>query len=536
MTVMQRVLWLVTIAGNLAGIMIWAQGLGPWLLMLTATYTLVGFYDLLYSHHTLNRLYPVVAYIRYILEFVRPEIRQYFIASNTDEKPFNREMRSLIYQRAKAVRDTKAFGTERNLYERGFLSISHALVPVDVCPESLRVTVGGADCLQPYSASRLNISAMSYGALSANAIRALNAGARMGGFAHNTGEGGISSYHLEAGGDLIWQIGSGYFGCRNDKGHFCPESFKINACKPEVKMIEIKLSQGAKPSHGGILPAAKITKELSEIRKVPMGQDCISPAAHSAFDSPKGLLQFIKQLRELSEGKPIGFKLCVGRKEDVMAIIKAMLETRIFPDFITVDGAEGGTGAAPVELTNRMGLPCIEGTHFVHNCLVGARLRKEIRIISSGITASGFNVLTKLAVGADMVNAARSMMMALGCIQSQTCNTNHCPTGIATQDPVRSRALNVTSKRQRVAHYHKATMESCFSLIGAMGIDDANKLDASDILQRTHDGIAMPFDSIHPSLKEGELLGENINDNFSRFWERASADSFKMASNTNRLL
>ncbi|WP_330925602.1 FMN-binding glutamate synthase family protein [Candidatus Sororendozoicomonas aggregata] len=530
MTVMQRVLWLVTIPGNLAGIMAWELGFSPWWLVLTVTYTLVGSYDYLCSHHTLNRLYPVVAYIRYVLEFIRPEIRQYFIASNTDEKPFNREMRSLIYQRAKAVRDTKAFGTERNLYERGFLSANHALVPVVVCQQSCRVTVGGTDCLQPYSASRLNISAMSYGALSANAIRALNGGAMMGGFAHNTGEGGISPYHLEAGGDLIWQIGSGYFGCRDDSGNFCPESFKENARRAEVKMIEIKLSQGAKPGHGGVLPAAKITQEVSEIRGIPMGQDCISPAAHSAFHSPKGLLKFIKQLRELSEGKPVGFKLCVGRKEDVMAIIKAMLEMRILPDFITVDGAEGGTGAAPVELTNHMGLPCIEGTYFLHNCLVGARLRKDIRIISSGITASGFNVLTKLAVGADMVNAARSMMMAMGCIQSRACNTNHCPTGIATQDPVRSKALNVTSKRERVAHYHKATMESCFSLIGAMGINDVNKLCPSHILQRTHDGLAVPFDSIHPSLKEGELLGKKINDSFSLFWERASADSFKAIS------
>jgi glutamate synthase domain-containing protein 2 len=523
---MQITFWLVAIVSNLIALILLSLGWSNLWLVAALAFTALGIYDLKFSPHTLNRLYPIAAYIRYALEHIRPEIQQYFIASNTNETPFNREQRSLVYQRAKRQLDTIPFGTQQDLLSSGYLSAMHSLAPKHVREENIRVTVGGPDCLQPYSSSRFNISAMSFGALSRNAIMALNKGAKLGDFYHNTGEGGISPYHIAGGGDLVWQIGTGYFGCRSSTGGFDAEKFKQKSNNNQVKMIEIKLSQGAKPSHGGLLPAAKISTEIASIRDIPMGQDCDSPSTHSAFDNPIGLLEFVKQLRELSNGKPVGFKLCIGVKSEFMAICKAMLETKITPDFITIDGAEGGTGAAPLEFSNRLGMPCLEATYFAHNCLVGIGLRDSIKIITAGKTASGFEMLSKLALGADIVNSARTMMLALGCIQSRTCNTNHCPTGIATQDPARSNALNVEKKHYRVSNYHYATIKSCMELIGAMGIDDPTQLTAKRILCRMDDDTTKPYAEIFPTLQENELLSDIINPHYLEDWNSADSQVF----------
>lgn len=526
MTTMQRVFWFLVIGGNALALLVWSQGMGSWLLVLSTAFTLLGLYDLFCSPHTLNRLYPVAAYIRYAMEYIRPEIRQYFIASDTEERPFTREQRSLVYQRAKRDRDTLPFGSQQELMSSGYLFAMHSLQPKVVKEEHIRTTVGGPQCTQPYNASRLNISAMSFGALSAHAILALNHGAKLGGFAHNTGEGGISPYHRQGGGDLIWQIGTSYFGCRDTSGQFDSQQFAQKAADSQVKMIEVKLSQGAKPSHGGLLPAAKITEEIAQIRQIPMAQDCRSPATHSTFDSPIGLLEFIQTLRSLCGGKPVGFKLCIGKKTEFMAICKAMLETGITPDFITVDGAEGGTGAAPLEFSNRLGMPCLEGTYFVHNCLVGCGLRKDITVICSGKTASGFELLQKLAAGADIVNAARTMMMALGCIQARSCNTNHCPTGIATQSTQRSNALDVEKKQQRVANFHRSTIAACMELVGAMGLDNPDDLTPALLYKRLPDQTNQRYDQIYPGLAANELLSKNINHYYGADWHEADATRF----------
>ena len=527
MTVMQRVFWRIAVPGNLLWILLWAFNLPGALCicLFMLPFTAIGLYDLFRSPHTLNRLYPVVAYLRYALEYIRPEIRQYFIASNTDERPFNREMRNLVYSRAKGQQDTLAFGSELDMLETGFMSLQHSILPVEAKEDSARVIVGNEQCSKPYSASRLNVSALSFGALSANAIKALNIGAKLGDFAHNTGEGGISIYHQQ-GGHLIWQIGTGYFGCRSDEGMFDPKQFEQKAAADAIKMIEIKISQGAKPSHGGILPAVKITQEIAAIRGVSTEEDCISPSRHSAFSTPIGLLEFVQQLRQLSTGKPIGFKLCIGKPGEFMAICKAMLETGIYPDFITIDGGEGGTGAAPMEFTNRLGMLCIEATHFVHNSLVGVGLRDKVKIISSGKTASGYEVLEKIAVGADMVNAARTMMFALGCVQSLTCNTNKCPTGVATQDPARSRALDVKLKSVRVYNYHKATVKSFWDLLGALGLDSPELLSPEHLFQRMDDGTSKSFADINPSLEKGQLLTNDAPDQFLKPWRLASSQHF----------
>lgn len=482
-------------------------------------------YDLFQTKHTILRNFPVLGHIRFILEFIRPEIQQYFVANDEEERPFNRETRSLVYQRAKNVRDTVPFGTEKDILQQGYTWVLHSLAPKHVTEVEPRITVGGPDCLQPYSASRLNISAMSFGALSANALMALNKGAQMGGFAHNTGEGGLSPYHLQ-GGDIIFQIGTAYFGCRDDNGNFDEKEFQVEAQRKEVKMIEIKLSQGAKPSHGGILPAAKLTEEIARVRKVKMGKDVLSPPAHSAFNSPLGLVQFIKRLRDLSGGKPIGFKLCVGRKDEFLGICKAMLATNILPDFITVDGAEGGTGAAPLEFTNHVGEPLEAGLVFVHNALVGINLRDKIRIICSGKVASGFDMVEKIALGADMCNAARAMMLAVGCVQSKQCNANTCPTGVATQNKRLQRGLVVDQKKYRVTNFHKNTMKSFLEIVGAMGLTNPSELKPEFIIRRVNDECVKPFSEIHEYLKPGELLGKQLPESFKKHWEFASADRF----------
>ena len=497
-----------------------------WLLVLVVPYTLVGWYDITTKRHNVLNNYPVLGHFRYMLEFVSPEIRQYFVETNESGRPFNRITRALVYSRAKGQQDTQAFGTQFDLMQVGYHRTNHSLVPKHVDPSEERVMLGGSQCTTPYDASRLNVSAMSYGALSSNAIRALNGGARDGGFAHNTGEGGLSPHHLAEGGDLIWQIGTGYFGCRGKDGTFDKDSFAQNAKNDAVKAIEIKLSQGAKPSHGGVLPAAKVDEEIARIRGVEPYEDVISPPAHSAFDTPTGLLRFVQQLRELSGGKPVGFKMCIGKRDEFMSICKAMMETDILPDFITIDGAEGGTGAAPVEYSNRLGLPLNESLLFADNCLRGIGVRDEIRIICSGKVATGYDMIEKLALGADMCNSARAMLFAVGCIQSLHCNTNRCPTGIATQDPKRARAVNVSDKRVRVHRYHDATLESFREILGAMGHQNVSDLHRRDIQVRITDARESSYEELYPSLKDGALLRDKIPAEFAADWKRASAAHF----------
>ncbi len=488
-------------------------------------WTLVGGYELLFCVSNLRRNYPVLANIRYLLEFFRPEIQQYFISDNLEEKPFSRERRDLIYRRAKGLNDTIPFGTEQDVMAEGYRSLLHSINAVEIDESEARVTFGGPQCSKPYSASRLNISAMSFGALSPNAIEALNKGAALGGFAHNTGEGGMSPYHLKHGGDLIWQIGTAYFGCRTADGKFDDSAFAERAARDVVKMLEIKISQGAKPSHGGVLPGAKVTQEIANIRLVEPGKTVNSPATHPEFSTPVGLLEFVQRLREGSGGKPVGFKLCIGRRDEFLAIVKAMLETGILPDFITIDGSEGGTGAAPAEFSNRLGVPCLEATYYVNEVLIGAGLRDSMRIIASGMTATGFDMLEKIAVGANSVNAARSMMLALGCIQARSCNTNHCPTGIATQDPFRSRAVDIEDKSVRVSRYHEATVHSFLELCGAMGLKDPDKLRPDDLLRRSDDG-TKSFTQIYEPLAPGQLLSNDLPVSYRDDWDRASASSF----------
>ncbi|MDO8909207.1 MAG: FMN-binding glutamate synthase family protein [Pseudohongiella sp.] len=500
----------------------------PGLLLLSVLFllfTAVGLYDLRWADSNLRKNYPVFANIRFMLEGIRPEIRQYFIADNQEEAPFNRETRDLIYRRAKRLDDTLPFGTERDITADGYLCIFHSINARHIDPDSSRVLIGGPHCTQPYLASLLNISGMSFGALSNNAISALNKGAKLGGFFHNTGEGGISPYHLSYGGDLVWQIGTGYFGCRDLAGRFSDEAFRLASSQDVVKMIEIKLSQGAKPSHGGVLPGAKVSEEIARIRLVEVGKTVYSPANHPEFDTPEGLLQFVQRLRQLSQGKPIGFKLCIGKKSEFMGIVKAMLKTGILPDFITVDGAEGGTGAAPLEFSNRLGMPCLEATYFVSQVLRGAGLRNQIRVISAGKNASGFDMMAKIALGADVVNSARAMMLALGCIQSKSCNTNKCPTGVATQDAARSKALDVDLRAERVRNYQAGTVSAFLELCGALGYSSPSELKPADLYQRTTNGLRH-FDQVYTPLLSGQLLNESIPAIYAEDWMHAEAERF----------
>lgn len=496
-----------------------------WFFFFLSPIIVLWIYDVLQKKHTILRNFPVLGHVRYLLEFLRPEIQQYFIATDQSELPFNRESRSLVYQRAKNVRDTIAFGTERDILSVGYTWALHSLVPKHASEVARRILVGGPECTQPYNASLLNISAMSFGALSGKAIMAMNLGAKIGGFAHNTGEGGLSPYHLQ-GGDIIFQIGTAYFGCRDDEGRFCEEEYKVEALRPEVKMIELKLSQGAKPSHGGILPAAKLTAEIARVRKVPMGKDVLSPIAHSTFDTPIGLLQFIKKLRDLSGGKPTGFKLCIGRRDEFLSICKAMLKTNIYPDFISVDGAEGGTGAAPVEYSNYIGTPLEPGLVFVHNALVGINARDKIRIIASGKITNGFDILVNIALGADLCNSARGIMLATGCIQSQQCNANTCPTGVTTQNKRLQYGLVVDEKKQTVANYHKNTMKSFLEMVGALGLHTPEDLKPFHIMRRVGVNKAKSMNKIYVYLDPGQLLTDNIPEIYKRDWSYANADCF----------
>ena len=500
-----------------------------WLLgfVIVGPIILLGVYDMFQVKHSILRLYPVLGHFRYLLESVRPEIQQYFVESNTDATPIPREYRSLVYQRAKGARDTRPFGTIFDVNRPGYEWLNHSLQPKHLTDLDPRIKIGGPDCTKPYMSSPLNISAMSYGALSKNAIMSLNKGAKLGGFSHNTGEGSMSPYHLKHGGDIVWQIGTGYFGCRDDAGNFNPASFKENASKEVVKMIEIKLSQGAKPGHGGILPAAKLTEEIAKIRHVPMGADVVSPPAHSAFSNPKELLSFVKQLRELSGGKPIGFKLCIGRKDEFLSICKAMVETGITPDFITVDGGEGGTGAAPTEMTNSVGTPIRDALIFVNSALLGIGVRDKVRIIASGKMFSAFHILRTIALGADAVNSARGFMLSLGCIQARTCNTDHCPTGIATQNASRNKAIVVESKAQRVANFQRETITNLVELVGAAGLDNLDQLEPKHINRRVQGVEVKSYAQLYPSVVSGCLLDEKtMPSEWQDDWSMASSDSW----------
>jgi glutamate synthase domain-containing protein 2 len=489
--------------------------------------SLVGIYDVTQHSHAILRNYPVIGHMRFMFEGIRPEIRQYLIESDQDEEPFSRDDRSIIYQRAKGVVDSRPFGTRMRVYDSGYQWLTHSVMPKHIEDTDFRVQVGGPDCRQPYDASIYNISAMSFGALSANAILALNKGAKAGGFAHDTGEGGISRYHREGGADLIYEIGSGYFGCRTEDGRFDPGKFAAQAADPQVKMIEVKLSQGAKPGHGGMLPASKISPEIAEARGVPMGQDCISPAAHSAFSTPLELVQFLGRLRELSEGKPVGFKLCIGHRREFMCIVKAMLETGIVPDFIVVDGKEGGTGAAPLEFANHLGMPLVEGLTFAHNTLRGAGLRDRLRIGASGKLVQAFDIAKALALGADWANSARGYMFAIGCIQAQACHTNHCPVGVATQDRLRQRALDVEDKWKRVARFHRNTLSALGEMTGAAGLSHPREFLPHHLLMRETDRDMVTGQEVYPYLPEGFLLREEP-DRFGYLerWQRARAADF----------
>ena len=501
-----------------------------WAFVVFGPIILVGAYDMLQRKHAIMRVFPIFGRGRYVMEFLRPKLYQYFIESDTNGRPLNRVNRSVVYQRAKKELDTIPFGTQMDVYEEGYEWVNHSIGALDAhtLPVNPKVRVGGKDCTQPYDLSLLNVSAMSFGSLSKNAIMALNGGAKIGDFAHNTGEGGISPYHLKFEGDLIYQLGTGYFGARAEDGNFSSEKFKdLMDNTPTVKMIELKLSQGAKPGHGGILPAKKNTEEISKIRGVEKGTDVNSPPFHKAFNTPKGLLEFIQQLRQLSGGRPVGFKLCVGKKSEFIGICKAMIETNILPDFISVDGGEGGTGAAPFEFSNSVGSPFKDGLTFVHDALVGFGLRSEIKLIASGKVMTGFHIYRALALGADACNSARAMMLALGCIQALECNKNSCPTGVATQDPELAAGLVVSDKKQRIANYHEETVEGFVELMAATGITDVKNINRSTVCRRVSMIETKRYDQIFPEIKGSCLLDKStVPSDWQYDWNAASGDRF----------
>lgn len=521
--------WALMLAatGALLSGMTWAGfGQGMWICLACAALVVLGLRDLRQTQKAIRRNYPIVGRLRYLLEFIRPEIRQYFIESDAEAAPFSRAQRSLVYQRAKGESDKRPFGSQVDMHVEGYEWINHSMVPTHLASSDFRVTVG-AGRERPYALSVFNISAMSFGSLSANAILSLNKGARMGNFAHDTGEGSISRHHRVHEGDLVWEIGSGYFGCRDENGQFDEARFVANATLNQVKMIELKLSQGAKPGHGGMLPGAKVTAEIAEARGVPEGKDCISPAAHSAFDTPIEMLEFIERLRQLSGGKPVGFKFCVGHPWEWFAICKAMLHTGILPDFIVVDGAEGGTGAAPVEFADHVGTPLQEGLLLVSNTLVGLNLRDKIRIGCSGKIVSAFDIARAMALGADWCNSARGFMFALGCIQAQSCHTGHCPTGVTTQDPHRQQALVVTDKAERVRRFHANTLDALRELVQAAGLTHPREIHADHIVRRMSHHEVRLLSTLVQRVRPGCLLdGELPSSVFKTYWPMAQAASF----------
>lgn len=518
--------WLATFALSVI-----AYIYSPPLVIFFGALFLIGLVDLIQHRHSILRNYPLIGHLRFLLEYIRPEIRQYFLEDDEEKIPFSRNQRAMVYSRSKNANDKRGFGSTKLMYGRDGEWLGHSNSPLHPDPSSFRIQIGGSSCMVPYSLSIFNISAMSFGALSPNAIRALNKGAKLGGFAHDTGEGSISPYHREFGGDIIWEIGSGYFGCRNADGTFSEEKFVAQVGDPQIKMIEIKLSQGAKPGHGGVLPGPKVTAEIAVTRGVPIGVDCVSPAKHSAFSSPIELMQFIARLRKLSDGKPIGFKLCIGQPWEFFGIAKAMLETGICPDFIVVDGSEGGTGAAPVEFTDHVGMPLREGLRLVHNTLVGIGKRKEVALGASGKIISAYDIIRVIAIGADWCNSARGFMFALGCIQSRSCHTDKCPTGVATQDPFRQRALVVPDKAERVYAFHKNTIDSLAELIGAAGLAHPKEITSDYLMCRDASGKAIPLLSKLPTLSPGALLQkvlmqDDFPEEYKLYWNRALTTKF----------
>lgn len=518
------VIWVAAAAATLAAMtlhQLW------WVLAaVLAVLAAVGTWDLIQTKHTILRVYPILGHLRFLMEMIRPEIQQYFIESSTEGTPFDRETRDMVYERAKGTKGDEPFGTERDVTAIGYEFLRHSIRAKFADDLAPRVRLGGPDCDQPYDIALLNVSAMSFGALSANAIEALNGGAARGGFAHDTGEGGISPYHLKPGGDLIWEIGSGYFGCRTDDGFFDAATFAEKARIPSVKAISIKLSQGAKPGLGGVLPGAKVSAEIAATRGVPEGRTVVSPPSHSAFATPREFMHFIANLRRLSEGKPIGFKLCIGARTEFLSICKAMLDTGITPDFVIVDGAEGGTGAAPQEFEDHVGMPLTEGLMLVHNALVGAGVRDRIRVGASGKVASGVDIVSRIIQGADFTLSARAMMFAVGCIQALKCNTNHCPTGVATQDPARSRALDVPDKTTRVFNFQRATVGSAAQIVASMGLDGFAELSPAMLNRRIEGQRTRTYAEIYEWLMPGELL-EDPPVSWLSDWIEASADEFR---------
>lgn len=533
-----RFIPLALAAAICAGALMWLPFAQSWMLAPTASVaviagllTAVGLWDVIQTRQAIRRNYPILAHLRFFLEFIRPEIRQYFLETDQERIPFSRAQRALVYQRAKDVVDKRPFGTQLDVYADDYEWINHSISPVHIQDWNFRVRIGEHSCTQPYDISLFNISAMSFGALSANAILALNHGAKLGGFAHDTGEGSISRYHRVHGGDLIWEIGSGYFGCRNEDGSFSAERFAAAAVDPQVKMIEIKVSQGAKPGHGGMLPGAKVTPEIAAARGIPQGVDCISPSGHSAFSTPVEMMEFIARLRELSGGKPVGFKFCLGHPWEFFAMCKAMLKTGITPDFIVVDGAEGGTGAAPVEFSDHVGTPLQEALLLVHNTLVGLNLRPRVKLGAGAKIISAFDIARTLALGADWCNSGRGFMFALGCLQAQACHTGHCPTGVTTQDPVRQRALVPQDKATRVASYHRNTLQALAELTGAAGLTHPGRLGPQHIVRRISTSEVRLVSTLLTFLKPGDLLEDRASHPvYAMFWKMASPDSFAPAA------
>ena len=520
------VLGLLFVLGALATLAAAVGGPGWWVLLGVVVLLLgVAIHDVVQKRHSILRNYPVLGHMRFLLEDIRPELQQYFIERNWDGRPFDRDIRSSIYQRAKDVKTEQPFGTERDVDEPGYEYLVHSTAPVPTASEPPRVRIGGPHCAKPYEMALMNVSAMSFGALSGNALEALNRGAAMGGFAHDTGEGGLSKYHRQ-GGDLVWEIGSGYFGARTEDGDFDPHKFADTAADDQVRMVSLKLSQGAKPGIGGVLPGAKVTQEIAEARGVPKGEKCVSPPAHRVFSTPRELVLFIARMRELSGGKPAGFKLCMGSRSDFLAICKAMVAEGVTPDFVIVDGGEGGTGAAPLEYEDHIGTPLTEGLLNVHNALVGVGLRDQVRVGGSAKVASGIDIVKRLIQGADYTNSARSMMMAVGCIQAQTCHTNTCPVGVATQDPRRMRALDVPDKTERVFHYQQQCVQQAMQVIGSMGLHGPEELRPHMLRRRVNHDEVRSYGEMFHHLEPGQLLESPPEGRWARDWVQADPDRF----------
>ena len=513
----------------IVGWMTYVNWKSVFLLLILLPLVIMGLYDMFQSKKSIRRNFPLLGRMRYLLESIGPEMRQYFIETDLDGKPFNRLERSLVYQRSKHENDTRPFGTQLDLYEVGYQWINHSIkaIPFSKVDLQPRVRIGSSQCEKPYEASLYNISAMSYGSLSKNAILALNSGAKQGGFYHNTGEGGLSPYHLQYGADVVWNIGTGYFSCRNEDGTFNFDHYTKRAQYEQVKMIEIKFSQGAKPGHGGILPKEKVTDEIADIRLVTKGHDIVSPPSHSAFTNPLELMDFIKLLRKGSGGKPIGMKICIGNKSEFISICKTMVHTQTFLDFITVDGGEGGTGAAPLEYSDHVGMPLRDALAFVYDCLNGFGIKDQIKIICSGKIVTGFDIIKTLATGADLCNSARGMMFALGCIQALECHANTCPTGVATQDPRLTKGLVPEQKSVRVARFQFETVKSAMDLMASAGLAHPDQVDRSVVSMRIDRTTIQTFAETYPELEKGCLLDENsVPPTFKSFWKKATVEHF----------